>query len=186
MNHQPFEEWMLSDEPLDAEQDAALTQHLVSCPDCPPLARAWQAVRQEIATEPPEAPAPGFSMRWQARLKERRAEQQRRTVLLTVGLNALALLVTGAVWLVPQIGHVTLTGILVTVLGDVTLLAVRINQAMGAVSFLFRDFSGGFPSDWMDLLPVALLAVGATTLALLSVVWVFTMWKIIVPKGAKE
>lgn len=186
MNHQPFEEWILSDEPLDPQQDAALTGHLVSCPDCPPLARAWQAVRQEIATEPPEAPAPGFSMRWQARLKERRAEQQRRTVLLTVGLNALALLVTGAIWLVPQIGRVTLTGILVTALGQIILLTVRINQALGALNFLFRDLSSGFPTDLMAILPVAILAVGATTLALLSFVWVFTMWKIIVPKGAKE
>lgn len=186
MNHQPFEEWMLSNEPLDPEQDAALSEHLVSCPDCPPLARAWQAVRLEISAEPPEAPAPGFSMRWQARLKEKRAEQQRRTVLLTVGLNALALFIAGAVWIVPQIGHVSLTGILVTVLGQFTLFAVRFSQALGALNLLFRDLSDGYPFDLMAILPVAILAIGATTLALLSSVWVFTMWKIIVPKGAKQ
>jgi hypothetical protein len=58
---------MLSDEPLLPEQTKALEAHVVTCDSCQELGRAWDDVRDIIASVQPAQPAEGFSERWQAR-----------------------------------------------------------------------------------------------------------------------
>ena len=42
MNHQHFENWILSDEPLEAAQLGVLNEHLSECDSCHVLASAWR------------------------------------------------------------------------------------------------------------------------------------------------
>ncbi len=73
MNHQPFEEWLLADEPPVGEQAIELREHLRDCPHCRELEASWACVHKLIQTSEQIAPEPGFTDRWQARLQ---AQQQ--------------------------------------------------------------------------------------------------------------
>jgi len=74
MNHRPFEDWLLADEPLTSEQKTDLQAHLKTCPSCLALAEVNMALR----VTKPAAPAPGFETRFQSRLAARRVAQRRR------------------------------------------------------------------------------------------------------------
>ena len=85
MNHRPFEDWLLAEEPLTAEQKADLQDHLKTCSSCLALAEVNMALKSKRLA----APAPGFSTRFQSRLVTRRSVQRRRNfagiVILVVG-----------------------------------------------------------------------------------------------------
>lgn len=74
MNHQPFEEWLLNDMPITAEQKRELNSHLRSCVYCVALAETGRM----LSSVKMVSPASGFTMRFQARLAERKAADRRR------------------------------------------------------------------------------------------------------------
>ncbi len=73
MNHQPFEEWLLADEPPVGEQAIELSEHLDICPRCRQLETSWADAHQLFKESGLIAPTPGFATRWQERLQ---AQQQ--------------------------------------------------------------------------------------------------------------
>lgn len=76
MNHRPFEDWLLSGEPLSAAQKHDLHDHLGGCEYCSALVEVNTALR----TTRPAAAAPGFVTRFEARLQAKQARQRRRTI----------------------------------------------------------------------------------------------------------
>ncbi len=75
MNHQPFETWLFSEEPLTDEDQRKLQEHLEICEQCQELNTAWSDIESLISESPPAEPVPGFVNRWQARLDaDRRIE----------------------------------------------------------------------------------------------------------------
>jgi predicted anti-sigma-YlaC factor YlaD len=70
MNHQPFKNWMFSDEPLTPEQIKVLDAHLATCESCRSLSNAWVEVRTVLHSSQTIQPAINFAERWQARLVE--------------------------------------------------------------------------------------------------------------------
>jgi len=93
MNHRPFEDWLLDDQPLDPTQKRELDAHLRECGACRGIAESNLALRSARVV----APAPGFTARFQERLVLARRAQRRRTLLGTLffslgGLTLLALL----------------------------------------------------------------------------------------------
>jgi predicted anti-sigma-YlaC factor YlaD len=103
MNHQPFEEWLLADEPPVGEQAIELDEHLLDCPRCRQLGTNWADVHQLFITSEQIAPAPGFTTRWQARLQEQQelARKQRNhrrpwlLFLLNFGIAGILLVLLG-------------------------------------------------------------------------------------------
>ncbi|GAB4522760.1 MAG: hypothetical protein Fur0018_04920 [Anaerolineales bacterium] len=89
MNHQPFETWILADEPLNWQERISLENHLSACDDCRTLSTAWQEMNAFMRTAPTPQPAPGFSARFQARLEAQQARhnwhQAWLLILLYVG-----------------------------------------------------------------------------------------------------
>jgi len=85
MNHQPFEEWLLTEKLISPTQKLDLEAHLRICSDCSALAETGKALH----TVKKVSPALGFSTRFQARLAAQKAAEQRRrrygTILFTVG-----------------------------------------------------------------------------------------------------
>jgi hypothetical protein len=70
MGHQPYESWLVSAEPLLAEDELKLHEHLASCVTCRQLSYSWSEV-QDLFQEPRfVSPSPGFTGRWQSRLVE--------------------------------------------------------------------------------------------------------------------
>jgi len=74
MNHQPFEGWLLSEEPITPEQKQELDQHLRSCDYCNALVETGRVLRSVKMV----SPAMGFSARFQARLAEHKIADRRR------------------------------------------------------------------------------------------------------------
>jgi len=72
MKHQPFEEWLLVDETLTSEQSKDLEHHLSDCEHCRQLQVARFSVENLFRDAADMEPSPGFSARWQARLKAER------------------------------------------------------------------------------------------------------------------
>ncbi len=106
MNHEPYEEWLLSGEELTADQQQSLAEHIETCPDCAKIFYAWKAVDQAMRSAPEVEPEPGFSSRWKQRLADRRAAQQRRLtwISLSVCLGGALLMIVGLA--LPQIGGI--------------------------------------------------------------------------------
>lgn len=96
MDHAPFEDWLLSGDALQPNEQEALDRHLETCPDCPKLARAWQEVHAEIRRAPQAAPALGFTNRFTARLEAAAVARQRRLTWQILGGFILAGLGAGA------------------------------------------------------------------------------------------
>jgi hypothetical protein len=95
MNHQPFEEWLLSEKLISPKQKLDLDAHLRICSYCSALAETGKALRA-VKKLPPSA---GFSARFQARLAVQKAAERRRkrwgAVLFTFGGLAMLMWLTG-------------------------------------------------------------------------------------------
>jgi predicted anti-sigma-YlaC factor YlaD len=86
MSHQPFETWILDDEPLTQQSRRELQDHLEGCAQCRRLQGRWQAAQMELRARRMAPPMPGFTQRWQAGLAERRAREQRRQAWKIFGI----------------------------------------------------------------------------------------------------
>jgi hypothetical protein len=74
MNHQPFEDWLLNDQPLTPIEKRNLDAHIRTCEFCAALVETsleLHAVRMVL-------PMPGFAGRFQKRLAARRIADRRR------------------------------------------------------------------------------------------------------------
>jgi anti-sigma factor RsiW len=167
-NHQPFEDWLLSDERLTTQDALALQEHLKSCPACTTLGDALHAVEGELRRAAHLAPAPGFVSRWQVRLAEGRLKKHRRQTLLSMVLSiggAMALLVILLVVISPLLRNpvpVLLASAyqLITTVGVVRTLGE-------AVLTVLRMLVG--------LVPPTQGAAILLALACLGLVWIFAM-----------
>ena len=85
MNHQPFEEWLLTEKLISPREKLDLDAHLRICSYCSALAETGKALH----TVKRVSPAAGFSTRFQARLAMQKAADLRRkrwgTLLFTFG-----------------------------------------------------------------------------------------------------
>ena len=178
MNHQPFEDWLLSDQSLDVEQETSLRQHLTDCPKCTTLSQALQSVEQEMARAPQLSPAPGFAGRWQARLAEKRAQKQRRLVWWAIGINLSAALGIFLALNWNRLASISVAKVLALALYTITLLFARIGSAQVLLRLLFEDVN--------PIIPIAIIAMAATGLSVLSLIWIVMMWKIYIPQGARN
>jgi hypothetical protein len=97
MNHQPFRDWLLSEEDLSAEQTQSLQEHLVSCESCTQIKSSAKELDILFHNTPQVGPTAGFTHRWQSRLIENRAFQQRRQGWITIGGTAFIAIVLLAV-----------------------------------------------------------------------------------------
>ena len=159
MNHQPFKDWLLSEERLEAEQAQALQQHLRDCADCRQIESAWSNAHALIQRAPAVAPAPGFTERWQSRLAAQRLQAQRSqawvAIAVTTGVAFVLLVLFGTqvldllgspaqlvlAWAARLTGLLSLYGILQEVfyaLGQLTPVVPFIGLffAVGFISFL--------------------------------------------------
>jgi len=178
MNHQPFEDWLLSDEPIDQEQEANLRQHLNDCPQCTTLSQALQSVEQEMARTPQVSPASGFTERWQARLAAKLAQQQRRLVWCAIGFSLSAALGIFLALNWNRLASLSFSKLLALALYSITLTFARIGSAQVLFKLLLEDVN--------PVIPIAFVALFATSLSVLCLVWIVTMWKIYIPQGVRH
>jgi hypothetical protein len=167
MNHRPFEDWLLEDQPLSPTQKRELDSHLRNCKVCSGIAESNLALRSARLV----APAPGFTVRFQERLVLARRAQRRRTLIGTLffSLGGLLLLVllAGPI-LVSLIGSpAEWLSAMITILLFIYTTTVVVAEA-GSV--LLRVLPGFMPPfAWMVLL---------STLSGLGLLWSVSIWRL--------
>ena len=173
MNHQPFENWLLDNQPLAPEEKRELQIHLQECAHCTALVE----VNLELRSVKMAAPAAGFTARFQQRLKvQLLLEQRNRLVGVLIlafgglGLTAwfaapyvLGFLGSPAEWIAAIIGFL--------------LSLVSMAEAVGDIgSILLRVLPGFIP-------PIAWL-VFLSALSGFGLLWAVSIWRFSrVPRG---
>jgi predicted anti-sigma-YlaC factor YlaD len=158
MNHQQYEQWLLSEEPLSRDQAEALRSHLNTCEACQRLSTAWSNVRQLIQSAPLVEPKSGFVARWQRRIEvqiamERQALHRRQSwaVFIITALGAITLFAL----FVTQLSSIfsSPSQFLVYWLGHMSALISTANAAKELVDVLIGSIARVIPlSFWITLL----------------------------------
>ncbi len=177
MSHQPFEDWLLADEPLSSGEARNLNAHLATCDSCASLAEAWSHTRRLLLETPQAVPAPGFARRWEARLAEKRALQQRRRMWIITGLLMALALVIFLAAAGPSLVKLTPAFIINSILTSAILFIARALGFQEAFSQVLGMIS---PS-----LPLVVYILFAASFSILAIIWATALWRIIVPKGVK-
>ncbi|HSL44462.1 MAG TPA: hypothetical protein VK897_13580 [Anaerolineales bacterium] len=175
MNHQPFEDWLLNDKPLDPKQKLELDAHLRFCSYCSALLETGRALRT-VKMVPPAA---GFSARFQLRLAKQRAADRRRriwgSVLFTLGGLVMLMWLAGPYLATFLASPATWIAALI----DWGVYFVTTLRAMAQASSVFLDVIPGFlpPFAWMVMISAA---------AGLALLWFVSIWRLAqrgVPRG---
>ncbi len=172
LNHQPYEEWLLSEATLSLEETRRLQEHLEACPACRELSLALRGVEFALRSAGWVAAADGFARRWEKRLEaERRRRQQQQTHwMLAFSLGGTALLLGLTLWLVfPLIRQ------------PLPLLLTWVYRLMVTISLV-----NAVEEALTTLVPTLLLAVPglvwiglAGLLTLLGVLWLATLQRLL-------
>ena len=167
MDHQPFETWLLADEPLTPQQKRELQAHLKTCPACGRLAEVDLALKSARQA----APASGFSDRFQVRLAARKVALRRRNFW---GFFILSLSVLGALawiaWPVLSLAFESPANLLASWLSALISLWVTLQAMFHAGAVVFRVVPGFVPTYvWSFVLFAA---------AAWCVVWVSSLLKL--------
>jgi len=171
MNHDPYEEWLLTDEVLTEEQQQELNAHLESCEECTQIASAWQAVENKLISAAMAAPAPGFTQRWQVHLAEQRHRQHTRlswTLLLVCAGGAL----------------ITFLAIYLSGLQEfptpITLLSALLHSA-AVITSTIQD-AQIFIQAFLNTVPlgisILLWIFVSTSLCIWILIWMISIWRI--------
>lgn len=180
MNHQQFEQWLLTDETVSREQAEHLRSHLNACEACRRLSTSWSDVRQLLRSAPLAGPQPGFVGRWQAQLEVQIAREmqahhrsQTRLVLILAMLGAASFFALMVTQLTSTFSAPS--QILVYWLGQVAALLSTANVVQEIVNVLFRTISAVIPlSYWMVLL---------ASLSVLFLFWILSLQRIYIRGG---
>ncbi|HEX6305270.1 MAG TPA: hypothetical protein VFZ76_13845 [Anaerolineales bacterium] len=180
MNHQQYEQWLLSEEPLSREQSEELRAHLNSCEGCQRLSAAWSEVRQFIRSTPTVEPESGFVARWQARLElekasEKQALHRRQSwiALIFTALTAISLLVV----VVTQIASIfsTPSQFVVYWVAQMTALLSTANAVQELADVLIGTVAGVIPlSYWITFI---------ASLSALFLFWILSLRQIYIRGG---
>jgi hypothetical protein len=173
MKHQPFEEWLLNDMPINPEQRRELDSHLRSCAYCAALFEtgvALKSVRMAL-------PAAGFTARFQTRLVAHKVAEHRRKFwgAILFALGGLALLV----WLVSPslLTFLASPAAWITTIVEWGVFLITTLDAMIQAGLVLLRILPGFlpPFAWMVLV---------SAFAGLSLLWSVSIWRFTrVPQG---
>ncbi|MEJ5201185.1 MAG: zf-HC2 domain-containing protein [Anaerolineales bacterium] len=168
MNHQPFETWIFDDSEPSYEEQQSLQNHLASCPDCCQLFENWQHIHVALKQTTLAAPRQGFTKRWKENLAARRAfqQQQTRRLLLFLITGSLLVLLAFIIYLATNISFVNMIGSLLEGLAYLIVIVNRIQRISVILPTLPR------------VIPLGLWILISTSASMLSLLWVFSIWKI--------
>jgi hypothetical protein len=175
MNHQPFEDWLLNNKPLDPRQKLELEAHVRTCKYCSALVETETGLR----TVKMASPAAGFSARFQMRLAKQRAADRRRriwgSILFTLGGLVMLMWLAGPYLVTFLASPATWISALI----EWGVYVVTTLRAMAQAGSVFLDVIPGFlpPFAWMVLI---------SAIAGLALLWFVSIWRLTqrgVPQG---
>lgn len=166
MNHQPFENWLFSEDPLPPENKRELDEHIQTCDQCRDIQDAWFGVATLFQDVPDLEPAPGFVERWSNRLAvEKKLDQSVRHRWQSIIMLILIVNVIGG--LVFLLGTQFLTtfdtpiALLLSGVYRLTSIVTIINTAQNIFLTLLRTIISVVPAGIWAILGVGLVGSGA-------------------------
>jgi predicted anti-sigma-YlaC factor YlaD len=170
MRHQPFEAWITEEKPLSSDQAQSLQEHMQTCDECRQFYHSWAATQELLAARSMIQPAPGFARRWRSSTAERRMIQQqlqvRRTLLYLMMGTVLSFVVfLGFIGLTVSPSNLFLIGI-----RSISQLLLEYHHAQQTIYPVLQSLP--------PFIPVALWILFTTSLAIFSLIWVGTLWRI--------
>lgn len=175
MSHQPYENFLFSEETINSEQKQMLELHLGECEYCSSLVDAMTNLEELFSSCPAPDPAPGFTQRWQARLNEYRQKRHSRNLwLMTMGLFTLA----GFIILLVLTYHLQNFNLVYEFSHGIARASRFIAEVRSSLS-LFRSLVTTLPF----IIPIILVSGSGTLLALsiLTITWFLTIIKLYSP-----
>ena len=166
MKHQPFEEWLLNEEPITPEQKRELDLHLRTCEYCTALAETGRL----LSSAKMVSPAAGFTTRFQARLAEQKIADRRRKLwgMIWFVLGGMALLL----WFAgPSIlNFVSSPETWIATLVEWGIFLITTLQALSQAGEVFLHVIPGFmpPFAWMIIV---------SGFAGFSLLWSISIWR---------
>jgi hypothetical protein len=166
MNHRPFEDWLLNEQPLNNDQKRELQTHLHDCAHCAALAE----VNLELRSVKMAAPAAGFTARFQTRLAAQRVRERRNRL---VGVLILTLGGVGLLgwYLAPYvIQFLASPAGWIAAFVNFFLTLFDMARAIGDIGSIFLRVLPGFipPIGWMIIL---------STLSGFALLWAVSLWR---------
>jgi hypothetical protein len=173
MNHRPFEDWLLDDQPLSLEQKRELQSHLRMCTSCSAIAESNLALHASRMV----SPAPGFIDRFQVRLEKRRRAQKWQQI---IGTLILVLSGTGLLyWLAGPIIQEVISSPaewITTVVGYFLFILTSLQTLSLASSILLRVIPTFISPGGMFGLAVVISSV--------CLLWIVSIWRVTrIPQG---
>ena len=175
MNHQPFEEWLLNNTTINAEQKRELESHARTCAYCAALMKTDKVLRDARMA----SPASGFVARFETRLAAQKAADRKRRLIgfILFGVVGSALLL----WLASPLfaGFVTSPAGWVISLVEWGVFVITTLLASLQAGAVILDVLSGFlsPFAWMVMFSGA---------AGISLLWSISIWRFArrgVPQG---
>ena len=173
MNHQPFEEWLLTEKLVSPKERLDLDDHLRICSYCSALAETGKALHSVKKV----SPAAGFSARFQARLAAQRAAELRRkrwgAVLFTFGGLVMLMWITG-----PYLASfLAAPATWIAVLIEWAVFVFTTLQAVGQAGSVLLRMLPGFLSPFAFMVLVSAIAG-------IGLLWSVSIWRFVrVPRG---
>jgi hypothetical protein len=167
MNHRPFEDWLLEDQPLTLEQKRELQSHLRMCTTCSAIVESNLALHTTRIV----SPTVGFKDRFQIRLAQRRREQKWREVI------GILILVLGGLGLFYWLAGPTIQEALsspaqwiTTAVGYFLFILTSLQTLSMVGNILLRVVP--------TFVPPTILFVAALILSGVSFLWIVSIWRV--------
>lgn len=170
MEHQPFENWILSGDPLTPSQSSELEDHLILCSHCASIREGISGVEVLFRSSTFESPSPGFTNRFKYMAAQREEEARRLQSYFFLG------------W--------TLVITVIVSLGYLATLLLTRSPAAVATDLMNSTIFAAFQLEnlvqlvmaWLQVIPLpiilAIAAGSASLVILLTGGWVLSVWKV--------
>ena len=141
MSHQPFEDWLFSDEQLNNQQKENMQAHLMQCEQCQSVANALNHVNTTFKNSSNPEPSQGFTQRWFEKLSITREQQKiKRTWIIILGFFSTATIISVAITAI-NLNSINWAYQLSQFIASFSLFAGKINQ----IWRLGQRIANGFP-----------------------------------------
>jgi len=170
MEHQPFENWILSGESPTASQLAELASHLVFCQHCQFTQEAILGVENLLSSATIESPSPGFTNRFRYLAANRKEEAKRlQSYFFLGGILAATVLVSSGYFTILMLTQ-SPANLISNLMTNAISLAFEIDELLVALKTWARYV------PW----PVSLTlgAVISNLVILISSAWLLSVWKV--------
>lgn len=170
MEHQPFENWILSETPLTSSQEVDLDSHLAICSHCREIKEGILSVEDLFRSATFESPSPGFAQRFKEMAIQREEDARRMQSYFFLGWTLIATVIVS----LGYIGTLMLTSSPASVISDIMSSAVTAAYQFDKMIHLLKA--------WMQVIPLpitlAIVAGSAGLVVLLTSGWVISVWKV--------